>query len=236
MKPYPLLGTVLCAALLCTPLSVLANSKPRTRPHARRECVTCGFQGDCRICVGGGDSAYCQTFNCGACSTGGTCLGLDMWSTQVASDGNQSLRISSKVIRDIGTKHPRFAITLAEMNSYGISTGERRVYWTPIPLTPPDVEAFLNKETHTRFFERYDRKVRRLNRLIQQGELSDIVYAVSVEQPKEGSWSITIRVKGDLAGATADESVYTTLEIEVGDDQPSLGQGASQKIVKWQLR
>lgn len=240
MKQRHLVGVILFASLLCLPSLEFAKSKPKTTPRPRPVCVQCSFNGDCRSCTGGGTAVYCETFNCGACSEEGECSGHGhggiLQATQAVPDSKQPLRLSGKVIREIGAKHPRFAITLAEMNVYGVSPGKRRVYWTPIPLTTSDVAAFLSKEAHSRFFKQYDKDVRKLNRLIQKGELSDIVYAISIKDTEDGYWSIEMKVETELAAASVDPG-YSTLEIDVRVTpavQNSLGQ-PSRKKVTWRL-
>lgn len=236
MKQPRLIGTILFVSLLCMPLWVFANNKPKAQPRPVRFCVQCSFHGSCRSCKGGGGGVYCDTFNCGACEEIDQCISTDRVN-QTPSDSKQPLKLSAKVIREISVKHPRFAVTLAEMNVYGITPGERRVYWTPVELSPSDVEAFLNKEAHSRFFKRYDTKVRRLNGLIQKGEISDIVYAISIKQTEEGSWSIKMQVEGETTAASVDPA-YSKLEIKVATQpaQTALGQQSSRKIVTWEIQ
>jgi hypothetical protein len=243
MKPNRLVGIILCASLLWIPLSVFANSKLKARPNPRRFCVQCAFNRvQCRTCTSGNHSIFCDTFNCGACEEVDDCSGgpggiLEV--KQLPSGNQKSLKLPTKLIRDIGAEHARFAITLAEINEKGgLTPGKRRVYWTPVKLSSSDVEAFLNKGTHTRFFKQYDDEVRRLNALIQKGELSDIVYAISIQQTEEGSWSLNMQVEDGVTEATGDP-VASTLEISVVSVQPAqatVGQHSSRKKFTWKLQ
>lgn len=228
--------TVLFAGLLCVPFSVFAKSKPEALPPLQQACVGCGFKHGCASCVGGGTAVYCETFNCGACEEDGYCVPGTTRASLAVSDSSgklRQIRLSEKVIRQISALHPRFAITLAEMNVYGFSPGKRRVYWTPVELTSSDVEAFLHKGTHASFFDDYDEKARALNRLIQAGELSRIVYAISIENT-DTAWSIKVEVQGDL---TAVDPTFSTLEIQVKTSKATqtLGQSSRNKE-RWQIR
>ena len=249
MKQRYLAGSILFAGI-CIALPSFANSKPKTSTRLSEACVQCAFNGGgCRTCIGGGFALYCETFNCGLCGTEGECSGgiqsakpsIQTVSTQSVANirDEEPLRISSDVIRNIGAVHPRFAITLAEMNVYGISPGERRLYWTPKTFSPADVENFINKEANSKYFVKYNREVRRLNRLIQKGELADIVYRVSTKLTEEGSWSIKLQVESGLAAASlVKDPAYTTLEIEASSTQSVQGVSAErpQKKFTWQIQ
>src|ERR1051325_3688849 len=140
MRLPHLIKVVLFASLLCLPFSAFANGKPKSRPQPVRSCAACTFYNSCRTCTSGGRGGiYCDTFNCGSCQESGQCMLTDSVH-RAPSDTNQSIKLSAKIIRDISTKHARFAITLAEMNVYGFAPGERRIYWTPIKFAPSDVE------------------------------------------------------------------------------------------------
>lgn len=238
MKQRSVIVAVLFATLLCAPLSIPTTGTPNSRP----DCVKCGFNGSCRSCVGGTRALYCETFNCGACQETGYCSGSGpdevLQARLQGPEREQDIEIPPSVIRDIGAKHPRFAITLAEMALYGISPSDRRVYWTPVTLSSSDVEPFLNKAAHRRFFKQYDREVRRLNSLIQKGAISDIVYAISIKET-ENSWSIKMQIEGDLAVASVDPS-YSTLEIQIESPQVATqatsGQQLSRHKVTWQIQ
>lgn len=235
----PRLGSIIfLVSLLCIPLSVFASNKSKARSHPVRNCVQCGFQGTCRTCKGGGSGLYCDTFNCGACQEGDNCVST-LSATPPPVDSKQPLKLSAKVIRAIGAKHARFAITLAEMNVYGITPGERRIYWTPVKFSPSDVDAFLSKEAHSRFFKQYDTEARRLNALIQKGELSELVYAISIKQTEDGSWSIKMKIDGEAAVAAASiDPAYSTLEIKVVPRlaETTLGQQSSKRKVTWEIQ
>jgi hypothetical protein len=215
MKRYWLCISVLAIALLYAPMTIIAKNDPG--PVAREDiCISCGVGEDgCKSCVGGGSKTYCRTYNCGACSSEGNChIGVIIESASEKS-GIRSLKLSSNLIRDVGSKHPRFAATLAEMNAYGFFPGERQINWAPVRLTPADVEAFLNKGTHASFFKRYNKEARRLNRLIQRGELSDIVYTVSVKNSEDDAWSVEMMVEGQTAIAESGDPAYSALEIKI---------------------
>lgn len=213
---------------LCLPLTIIAKSDPKP------QCVGCGVQDDCKACVGG-DSSYCRTFNCGACAESGTC-DLLLSVSSLAPRNRRPLKLPNELIREISLKHPRFAITLAEMNVYGISPGEHRIFWTPVALASPDVEAFLNKGDHSRFFKRYDNEARRLNRLVKTGELSDIVYAVSVNRTDEDAWLIKMQVRGQTITSLSGDSAYSLLEIQVGPQATTSAQKQSRKTITWQIQ
>jgi hypothetical protein len=243
MRKRHLASVILLVGLLCIPLTELANTKPKATPGLRQvACVSCGYNnGNCRTCVGGGTATYCTTFNCGLCGEDGECsqnLSSAKPSIQsvTTTKEKEPLTISSSVIRDIGLAHPRFAITLAEMNVYGISPGEQRLYWTPKTFSSSDVEMFLNKGAHSKYFRQYDREIRGINRLIQKGELSDIVYRISTKLTEDGSWWIRMQVESDLtSAASVGDPSYSTLVMHVGTIESVQG-ALGESRVTWQLR
>ncbi len=222
-------STFLLIAVLCSPTTIIATSEPTP------QCVGCGLEDDCKACVGG-DSSYCRTFNCGACGEGGACHGLILSASSVSSRDGRRLKLPSDLIMEISAKHPRFAITLAEMNVYGISPGEHRIHWTPVTLASSDIDAFLNKGDHSRFFKRYDAEARRLNRLVKNGELSDIVYAVSVSRTAEDGWLIRMQVRGQMITSLAGDPAYSVLEIQVEPQATTSAPERSRKSITWQIQ
>jgi len=180
----------------------------------------------CHVCKGGGNSDFCVTPDCGSCVSGGTCdsggpgiiLREQAPEAQIASDRDRKrlFRIDTSVIREIGDVHPRFAATLANLNAFGLTfVGVYHVNWTPVELAPQDVEAFLDRGHHPGFFKRYDRKVHRLNKLIEQGRLEDIVYDVTIEESADSS-NRTIKLslqKGSVQNKV--DPPYSSLEVKV---------------------
>ena len=236
MKRLVLSGAVV-GLILCRQFTAFGEGDPKPRSLSRPACVQCGFRDDCRSCVSGGNASFCETLNCGACEESGDCAQVFITQEQaIRREPAEPLTLSSKVIKDIGLTHPRFAATLAEMGVYGITPGTRRVKWTPVPLTPSDVEAFLGKDAHRRFFKQFDKEARRLNRLIQNGELSDIVYAVSINANDDGSWSLQLKLTSDPSTATVDPP-YSTLDLQVAGPQAALStsDGQSKRNVTWQI-
>lgn len=236
MRQRYFIPAVLFASLFCLPFSAIAKSEPEAAPSLQEGCTSCGYnkQG-CASCLGGGTATFCVAFSCGACEQEGQCNPLPTRASQAISDSakQQHIRLSEKVIRQIAALHPRFAITLIEMNGFGFSPGKRTVFWTPVELTSSAVDAFLSKGTHGSFFDQYDEKARSLNRLIQAGELSSIVYSVSIENT-DGLWSIKLQVQGDLA--TVDPA-FSTLEIQVKAKASQGAQtGQTQNKERWEIR
>lgn len=232
---------VLFIVLVSAPITGLAKSDPKPK-RQQVACVQCAVEDGCKTCVAGGSALRCRTFNCAACETSGTCNSGGGGAVDPGEGGGfsldsrdkQSLRLSPVIIRDIGTRHPRFAVTLAEMTSYGISPGERHVYWAPVSLSSADVEPFLNKAAHSLFFERFDEQTRKLNRLIQKGELTDIIYHILVTRSDEGAWLIKMHVEGEVVISSGDPA-YSALEIRIEPVHSSFQQ-ESRNIITWHIR
>jgi hypothetical protein len=134
------------------------------------------------------------------------------------AESRDSITVPLSTIREIGAKHPRFAVTLIHMNEYGITPRESRFYWTPVKLWPEDVERFSDKTNQGAFFTAYDREVRHMNELIQAGQLTKVIYLISVGQQPDGWWSITIRVKDEPPSV---DPPHKALKLDIGPD----GQG-----------
>lgn len=78
-------------------VSIATTPTLRAAPHSQG-CVKCGIKNNCRICTGGGDALYCETFNCGACMEEGNCPagGIGRSDTQPTQVGPKSIAAQEK--------------------------------------------------------------------------------------------------------------------------------------------
>lgn len=92
-------------------------------------------------------------------------------------------KLDDDVIRKVAVVNIRMAATLANINHVGgFKETVYTVHWTPVPLE--SIEPFLNRARWGDFFERYDREARRLNKLIEEGKLEEVVYKVDVDEKR----------------------------------------------------
>ncbi len=142
--------------------------------------VDCGMANGCRVCVGGGDALTCTTSGCFGCTIDGFCRpNPDFRSDPILESG---IKLDRRTIREIAVVHPRFAATLALQNNVGARM-PAKTHWTPVELTTQDIGAFLNDgEESQAILKRLDRKARKLNKRIINGELAEVVHEVSVSR------------------------------------------------------
>ena len=206
-------------------------------------CVTCGWNGRCRTCVGGGSGANCDTIDCSTCSPGGTCNtnieAVQQEVTVVPPTSENPLRLNFALIKDIAAKHPRFGATLANRNMFGFLPGTRTIYWTPIEITPNDIDAFLNRKNNEAFFRKYNERAGEINVRIQKGEVQEIVYKLFVEQPDASTWTIKLQLANSPQLPECDPP-FSTLEIKLTAADPSaftspLADAAKLIKTSWQV-
>jgi hypothetical protein len=149
------------------------------------QCVNCGLRHDCQACVATGVGGNgCYTPDCSTCTVEGICTGAGAGGLGFQEVSRQSalpFRLDNQVITKIAALHPRFAATLANMNYHGLRTGTYSVSWTPVHLSPSDIDFFIRRSEHSDFFRRFNDNAMRINLLISEGKVSDIEYHVVVE-------------------------------------------------------
>lgn len=224
-----------------------------------QQCVTCGWNGGCRTCVGGGSGANCDCVDCSTCSPGGICNtgsdGLQLKAITVRPPSNQysnhvdqepannagtiapsyadqPLRLDPALIREVGAKHPRFGATLANRNSFGFLPGTRTIYWTPIEISSTDMNVFLNRKEHDQFFKKYNEKAREINLRIQKGEISEIVYKLLVERLDQATWTINLQLVGTSLPEI--DPPYSSFELRLVCADPS-ADGSSHMKAMWEM-
>jgi len=123
------------------------------------------------------------------------------------------LKIDPGVIRQIAAVHPRFAATLATFNLRGgLGATTAMQHWTPVDISAEDVEWWLKPEKDSAiFFEGVNEKAREINRLILQGKLAPVVYAISVDLSEQ---ILTLRV---ISNGSAKDPNYSLLQIKLAD-------------------
>jgi hypothetical protein len=91
-------------------------------------------------------------------------------------------RLAPLVITNIAKKHPRFGATLANQNGIGFHAGRYKVRWAPIPLRASDIVYFLHRGEHAEFFAHYNERVKEINKQVEAGVASLILYNIDVSQ------------------------------------------------------
>jgi len=202
-------------------------------------CVQCDVQGDCRVCVGGGDGQSCNTPDCATCTVSGFCSGgYGAFCGPGVSPRRESrtFRIDADLIREIGAQNPRFAATLANQNVFGFHAGVYRVYWTPVEISPDDVEFFLNRKESTAFFDKWNDRARAMNSQIRKGAITEVRYSMTVSDVGAADHAITIEVgNSDLPEK---EAPGTVLEIELRSAADATGARTSKQAfnARWSIR
>lgn len=246
----------LCAYSHLTVSSAKADAHRVFRFNTKPQCVVaCGIENGCQVCVGGTTGRICFTSDCNNCTTSGTCgrPGLGEIRTFIVESPNrdeikrspesipqqdpepeaqESFRLDRDTIKEIAIVHPRFAATLANINVYGFSPELKvyRVHWTPVELSPDDIDAFLDKSANPEFFERYNRRGQELNRLIQKGLMEVIVYDLTVES-SVNTRTIKLSVRNDPAKITVDPQ-YSLLEITLQYEDKAINNEGIKGVLK----
>jgi len=228
MRKVYTFGAAVLVLLLVVPFGN-AKNRLNTRKVVRPSCITCGWQGNCRSCVGGGNKQYCRTPDCSTCDESGACEGGDGGGLQPESSqtkqtdrvgtGNSSktFRLSPKLIKEVGISHPRFGATLANLNMFGFSVGDHTIHWTPVEITSSDMEAFLDRKSHERFFRKYNQRACATNTLIQKSEVEEIVYMVTITRQDANTWTIKLQVQGSPVVTLSDPGYSTLLVTAIFD-------------------
>jgi hypothetical protein len=212
-----------------------------------QDCVHCATRGDCKSCQGGGTSSDCNTPDCSTCWTGGTCGGGGgiggiylkanaQSGLPSRSDSDVPLRIGQDVIEEIAAVHPRFGATLANINVFGFYDGLQHVYWAPVKISANDIDAFLSRREHTEYFAKLNNRARRLNRLIQEGKATEIVYDLVVESSDSKTRTIKMQVTSNPANPSVDPP-YASLQITLHYAEESSKRLAGVKPIgtTWQI-
>ena len=249
MKRTLTLGLILLAPFALAPLSgnatysSNANSSSAGLAAFSRivGCVHCGTRGDCKSCQGGGASSDCNTPDCSNCWQGGSCDdgggigGILKANAQSglssASASEMPLRIGRGVIEEIAAVHPRFGATLANINVFGFYDGLQHVYWTPVEISANDIGAFLSRREHPKYFAKLNNHARRLNRLIQEGKVTEIVYDVVVGSSDSKTRTIKMQVRSTPANPSVDPP-YSSLEITLLYAEESSKRLAGEKPIE----
>jgi hypothetical protein len=211
-----------------------AKTNPNSRSRKPFDCIKCGMQAGCRTCTAGGTALFCNNPDCSNCFSNTHCWNPnsvqqpsvtgerpsspapESASTppEEASAPLKTLTLKGSLIKEIGAQHPRFAATLANGNLYGFHPGEYEFYWTPIEISPRDIDAFLNRKKYEAFFRKYNQRARRINEQIQRGEISEIVYKLTVKQVDASRWEIEILVT-QPGTVSANEYAISSLDIKL---------------------
>lgn len=191
------------------------------------DCVTCEVRSGCWRCVGGGQADNCPAVSCESCTVQGLC------DKQIQSLPRRTLRVSlrAKTIREIAASHPRFAATLAKLNKDSFGGGSYQVSWTPVPLNPGDIEFYLTANAEdSASYQKHIKKARRINRLIENGELAPIVYRVSIDNSTSDAPVLKVEV---ITGSEIDPP-FSSLEVSLGFTGPGLT--STLGATKWAIR
>ncbi len=240
------LYSLLLTSLLVTCLPINAKNHLPELKRRVQNCVKCGWDGDCRSCVGEGFFKNCRTPDCNSCDQSNRCTAigtdpiLDLVAQdvpenpRVKSEDRKVLRLTSKVIKEIAKAHPRFGATLANLNMFGLTASDHEIHWTPIKLRSEDINAFLDRKSNQKFFRKYNEEGRRINRLIRKGQLEEIVYKVTIKQENDASWTIDLQVKGNPA-LSAGDPVYNSLMIRAVYDRVSIDSEKPDNVT-WEIK
>ena len=240
----------LCAFVFFVPTIAQAGDyhSYKFRP-SRQNCVQCGWLGLCHACVGGGNKLSCITPDCGSCIGSGTCNGRgDIESIKHSNDPDEQTSLKDvprnqpqkpftldvDLIREIAQAHPRFAATLANINAFGFYAEVYSVHWTPVEISPGDIDAFIDRSSRPGFFEEYNREARRINGLIQKGLVEEIVYDVSVEGSDDDTRVIKLSVRNDPQTIKVDPP-YSSLQITLRYEAVTEGKATKVARSMWTI-
>lgn len=190
------------------------------------QCVTCEVRSGCWRCVGGGQADNCPSVNCESCTVQGLC------DPEIHSltHKTQRIKLKAELIREIAATHPRFAATLAKLNNDKFVGASYRVSWTPVPLDPGDIEFYLSADPEKNAsYQKLLKRARRINQLIEKGQVAPIVYDVSIENLNSDAPLLRVRV---VKGSEIDP-MYTELEVGLRDNDSAQALVSS---ARWTIR
>jgi hypothetical protein len=200
--------------------------------QASAQCYGCGVNPvtGCRQCEDNGPYGpgyeVCGLVNCNACYMKFVCeLGLRAGQKIPAT----ALKFDATTIRQIAGIHPRYAMTLAEINRLGGLSEPIRFTWSDVDVSAKDVEWwFKSKQQSKAFFNRFAEKARQANK---RGA-SQIIYDVmAIEQPNAAEATVKIQV---IKGTAADYQV-ANLEISFANVGGSAPKKQQWVAVDWRI-
>lgn len=234
-----------CAFAYFMPATAQADSRGLLHLARTGDCVKCGMQGSCKACKSGNEGLSCITPDCNNCMVYDACSGESQLKRRSPdSDGQAAVKpgrgsgslplnpfkLDASLIREIAQFHPRFAATLANINTFGGFTAKViRVHWTPVEIYAQDIDWFLNGCPRSGFFEEYTRRGQELNLQIQKGLIEDIVYELSIESLDADINIIRLSMQNDPRNITVDPP-YSLLEITLSNEWAD--KSKSTKVVK----
>lgn len=207
------------------------------------DCVQCKAENGCRVCKGGGDANSCMTGpDCEACVEIGICPpgsgfaeGESCNNLELTRGGKSLIKLPVQTIREIAAVHPRFAASLAKINTFGFGNGPYRVSWTPLEMNVGDVERYINPKTRSdKALSDRKKEVFRINQLIEQGLEKDIVHRITVEELDFSTKLIKLQ---DHSAFAADPS-YSVLELRyspVSNEARSAAGSVSEAKIEWRI-
>jgi len=139
-------------------------------------------------------------------------------------------------VKSVAARHPRFAATLAQLRYHRmIQKGSYIVHWTPVEITLSDVEKWLNQKGNDDYFRAFNQRCLDLNKLIQMGQLEEIVYYLTIENRSPSACIIRIRVADEHSISPMDPS-YSALEIRIPYANNAVGEPVKGISLTWQLK
>jgi len=148
------------------------------------------------------------------------------------SQTTATFKVSQSLILDIAKRHPRFAATLANQNIYGFELGKSEVNWTPIELACSEIPAFLNKAENKAFFDRYNEKAKEINRQVEAGKGSMILYEMNVSEASPHDVVLEL----DVVKGFAKDPPYKSLVLTISGVNPNEKFEATRDNTHWFLK
>lgn len=209
--------------------------------EASAQCVQClpshtkGAGLSCQSSGSGGNE--CQS-NGTACVIVGACGGIGglVAGDSEAAQGIGKIHVDSNTIREIGAKHPRFAIALALLSKSGFIGREGvKVFLLPVELEKGDFERWLAYEQRVskgaqtaNSFGGFARQLREPSK-----DAPLVIYAVKVEPSAD---SVTSIVKLEVEEGFPFDPAYSSLELKVIKVSRNNLAQSSWKVENWQLK
>ena len=206
--------------------AVAGNPKP-----VPRFCENCGMAGGCFFCGGdfsGGDSCLAW---CDMCTLWGYCIDGPAF-PDVSYQLGRTVKARSKNVRDVAFTDPYLAFGLLRLGRFPIIRESGTMYVTPVAVSANDLRDLAESNQQSAIVSgRMLSEALQINRLIEDGRSSPLVYSITLLPVDESTSILRLRLeKGAPVGAS-----HTTLELTVVPSADPKTKESTWKIKDWKL-
>lgn len=234
-----LLRLTLILVVFGLPLLASSNSIAGKPDPGQGGCTICENFGGCFVCVGAWNGYFsCQAW-CDMCVywTGPGCSPeIENMAKRPADSPRKMtsrvLKAQSKSIRDVAASDPYLALVLLKLREIPIMSESGTLKLSPVAISATDIEDLLDSgRLGSRKFDRLHREAMTVNRSIESGKISPVVYSITVQDFDSAAPVIRIQVeKSPIL-----ETLHRVLEMRVTPGEEAGTNTPLWKLEEWRM-